>query len=369
MVSASIGSASLWLAGMAARPELEAIWLTWWMGDAVGCITVAPLLLLWAGNPRITWTRAQWAEALLVIAGLALSALVVFGGLAPWPATHYPLEFICTPFIIWAAYRFGHREAATALLVLSAIALVGTLRGYGPFSGLSPNESLLLLQLYMGVTAVVGLILGAVVTERQQVESRLRVASITDSLTGLPNYRHLMSVLDFEITRSRRTARPFAVIFLDVDGLKAINDTHGHIVGSRALCRVGEALRASRRTIDTAARYGGDEFILILPETDREGAAHVAARIRACLADDGQAPAVSVTVGVASYPADGSTADELLHAADQVLYNGKGQRPPAGERVRHRDEPIHSEPAAWADLPMKTPRLPRPGLSGARPTA
>ena len=153
----------------------------------------------------------------------------------------------------------------------------------------------------------------------------MRNLALSDPLTGLANHRQLMHVLDGEIKRSQRTQRPFAVLFLDVDRLKRINDRHGHLVGSRALCRVAEALRASSRMVDTAARFGGDEFALVLPESGAAAARLVAARIAQRLSLDGGSPEVSVSVGLAVYPQDGETIEELLGMADGGLYEAKAR--------------------------------------------
>ena len=162
-------------------------------------------------------------------------------------------------------------------------------------------------------------------TERKQAESQARLLAVSDPLTGLGNYRRILDVLRAEIERSGRTRRPFAVLLLDLDGLKKINDRYGHLVGSRSLCRIGDVLRLFCRAVDTAARYGGDEFAVILPETTASAAAFVAARIGDRIATDTEEPTLSASIGVAVYPQDGETIEDLLQAADHELYKRKSQ--------------------------------------------
>ena len=130
---------------------------------------------------------------------------------------------------------------------------------------------------------------------------QVRQLAVTDPLTGLSNYRTLINVMETEIQRSRRTARPFAVLLFDLDGLKTINDQHGHLVGSRAICRLANVLRIHSRAMDTAARYGGDEFAVVLPEAGEEAAASVSKRICERLAKDGEFPRATVSVGAAVF--------------------------------------------------------------------
>jgi diguanylate cyclase len=129
-----------------------------------------------------------------------------------------------------------------------------------------------------------------------------RAQAASDSLTGLANYRRLVDLLDSEIKQSRRTNREFAMLFFDLDGLKRINDRYGHMIGSQALCRLADALCSYCRDIDTPARFGGDEFAVVLPEIDAEAANMVAWRIRESVANDGRGPKLSVSFGVAVYP-------------------------------------------------------------------
>ena len=161
------------------------------------------------------------------------------------------------------------------------------------------------------------------ITERVRVEEQVRQLAFIDSLTGLANHRRLHEVLDSEIKRYSRTGRPFAILLLDLDHLKQINDTHGHQVGSRALTRVASLLRTQLRDIDTPARYGGDEFVVVVPETGCEGARRVAQRISDELKNDTEQPLLSVSSGTAVFPQNGETFDALFSAADRALYHGK----------------------------------------------
>ena len=182
------------------------------------------------------------------------------------------------------------------------------------------------------------------ITERKIAEEKLEKLAYFDPLTGLANYRHLVETVNSEIKRSERTGREFALLFLDLDGLKRINDSFGHLVGSQALCRLADVLCICSRDIDTSARFGGDEFALVLPETGRSPASLVAGRVRDRLANDGKEPKLSVSIGVSIYPHDGQTIDALLSAADAALYSIKtASRPPAAKKAKqvpqhHTDE-------------------------------
>jgi diguanylate cyclase (GGDEF)-like protein/PAS domain S-box-containing protein len=169
------------------------------------------------------------------------------------------------------------------------------------------------------------------VTRQRELEDHLRRQAASDSLTGLANYRRLVDVLDSEIRRSKRTNREFAMLFFDLDGLKRINDRYGHLIGSQALCRLADALCSCCRDIDTLARFGGDEFAVVLPETDAEAANLVARRIFESIANDGKRPRLSVSFGVAVYPTNGGSLESLLFQADSALYSMKRQRIVAAE--------------------------------------
>ncbi len=161
------------------------------------------------------------------------------------------------------------------------------------------------------------------VTERKRMEDEIRRLASSDSLTGLANARRLREAFATEAKWSERTGRSTALLLMDLDGLKKINDSHGHLVGNRALQRLADALRLDCRAIDTPARHGGDEFAVILPDTEIEGATNLARRVTDRLANDRENPPVAFSFGVAVYPGDGRTLDQLLDAADHPLYEMK----------------------------------------------
>lgn len=336
-VAATTGVTSLSLGGFAPWSEYRDIWLTWWLGDGVGAIIVAPLLILWISNFRIRWRWARFGEMLALTTGLLLVSEIVFCGVLFRTPRNYPLEYLCVPFLIWAALRFGQREASLVIVLLSSVAVWGTLHGSGPFAIGTKNESLLLLQSFMAIVAMMTLALAAQAAERRRADEQILSLAVSDPLTGLANYRRLIDVLDTEIRRFGRTNRTFAVLLFDLDGLKSINDAHGHLAGSRALCRTADILRVHCREIDTAARYGGDEFALVIPEAGPDEARRVAHRIRDRVALDAEEPRISVSVGTAVYPSDGESRDDLLGAADRALYEMKRSSHPHETHSYERD--------------------------------
>jgi diguanylate cyclase (GGDEF)-like protein len=202
--------------------------------------------------------------------------------------------------------------------------------GLNVISHLIASQSAHLLDAAAGVAELVNAIsyivlLGATLLDNARLFRQVRTLAISDSLTGLANYRHLVDVLQTELERSGRTSRPFSLLLMDLDGLKKINDRHGHVIGSRALGRVASILRLNCRSLDTAARYGGDEFALVLPETNAFAAQQVVDRVQNCLEVDQEVPRLSLSIGVATFPQCGVTVQQLLEFADRALYAMKEQ--------------------------------------------
>jgi len=175
-ISATCGVTSLSLGGYADWSNFEKIWLTWWLGDAGGALVVTPLLVLWSKKPQLGWTSKQRYEIGLLIVMLVVVGESVFGGWLPVTILNYPLAFLCIPILVWTAFRFSPRKTATANFLLCGLAIWGTLQGYGPFVREEQNESLLLLQGFMGPMTIMALALAAGVAERQRVAQQLQAA-------------------------------------------------------------------------------------------------------------------------------------------------------------------------------------------------
>ncbi len=166
----------------------------------------------------------------------------------------------------------------------------------------------------------------AIALENARYVQRIHELTITDDCTALYNARHLNFVLDTEIYRSNRYGYEFSVIFIDLDHFKLVNDVHGHLVGSKLLWMIGDIIKAHLRMIDYAFRYGGDEFVVLLPQTSKENALMVVRRIRELLTnrvffkEEKMNIKVTASFGVASFPVDGRTRKELLRKADEAMY-------------------------------------------------
>jgi PAS domain S-box-containing protein len=167
-VAATIGVASLVAGGYAPLADAAAIWVTWALGDISGAVIVTPLLILWTADRRSLRLRTHPVEALALLVTLVGIALAVFGGLSPAAYHHYPLAFLSIPPLLWAAGRFGRREAAVAVLVVMAIAVRGATEGFGPFAGLPPTHSLLVLQSFMAIMALMTLVVATLVRSRER---------------------------------------------------------------------------------------------------------------------------------------------------------------------------------------------------------
>lgn len=166
----------------------------------------------------------------------------------------------------------------------------------------------------------------AIAIDNARAVERIQELTITDDCTGLYNARHLYKTLEAEVYRSARFGYEFSVLFLDLDHFKRVNDTHGHLIGSKLLAEIGYSIKSHLRLIDYAFRYGGDEFVVLLPQTGKESALVVARRIRDVFRnslfcrEESLNLNVRASMGVATYPEDAKSAHEIIRQADEMMY-------------------------------------------------
>ncbi|MDQ6751442.1 MAG: EAL domain-containing protein [Actinomycetota bacterium] len=451
MVSATVGVTSLHLGGAAAADGLLSTWWTWWAGDLGGALLVAPFLMVLANGLPRGRSRGRVLEGAAFLLALTLVSCWVFSDTAD-------RTFLIFPLLAWAALRFRQRGVTAGSLIVAAVAAGFTAHGMGPFVQATEDQGLLLSQTFVGVTALVSLVLAAITAERARAEAELRGAAearfrgvfegapsgmavlglegrfeevngalceitghgreelesaglelithandmvemrrqmdlllageissyqteqrclhasgdtvwmtlqatllrtsdgapvhfltqmldITDRrrneeklrymvdhepLTGLLNRRSFEHELKAHLARARRYGLEGAVVMVDLDDFKQVNDSLGHQAGDELILGVAEALRSRLRTTDVLARLGGDEFVILLPKVGRAQAREVACDLLTAIrnthsrARAGAGGSISASIGVAMVQDEvGRTSDDLMVSADLAMYDAK----------------------------------------------
>ncbi|HLZ90758.1 MAG TPA: GGDEF domain-containing protein [Candidatus Acidoferrum sp.] len=308
--------------------------VSWWVSRIVLALLFVVALLVEHFLPQSRHPRREIAGALLTV--MASTYLITAalrrlptevsphpGAVVPSPQQLLPAGIFLVA-VIWYRRRLQLEDSAFDRTIYAAAWM-----NLGAQLAASQSQRLLdspfVLAQALTVTSY-AIALGGALLDNARLFEQVRHLAVSDPLTGLANYRRLLDVLEAETERTNRSGRPFAVLLLDLDGLKKINDTHGHLVGSHALNRLAHILRIHCRAIDTAARYGGDEFALVLPETLQEEAERVANRIRVVMASDSELPQLSASIGIAIYNGHGERIEKLLSDADAQLYFEKARR-------------------------------------------
>ena len=219
-VSPTFGVGSLAVGSFAQSSNYWPIWLTWWLGDASGDLVIAPLLLLWSVQAtQRNWNRKQALEVSVLLLLLVVLAETVFGGWFPISAHNYPISFICGPIVIWTAFRFTPRETATGIFVLSAIAIWGTLHGFGPFILQSENQSLLMLQAWTAALTITAMAIAAAIAERNRAQASIEQQK--DAVEAANRTKdNFLAMLSHEL-RTPLTPVMAALDVLEVDGARS----------------------------------------------------------------------------------------------------------------------------------------------------
>ena len=308
--------------------------IAWWLGRMVLALLLVVALLVERFLPRSRHPRREIGGALLTAITLTYVLAAALRGLPPNVSPH-PGAFFPNPeqllpgsiflmSLIWYRRRLSVEDSSFDRTIYAATWLNVAAQLSAAQSARMLDAPFVFAQALMVLGYTVAL--GGALLENARLFEQVRHLAVSDPLTGLANYRRFLDVLENETERTDRTGRPFSVLLLDLDGLKAINDSYGHLVGSRSICRLADVLRIHCRAIDTAARYGGDEFALVLPESQEDEARRVANRIREVLANDDEPPRLSASIGISIYRGDGERIEKLLSEADKDLYTEKAKR-------------------------------------------
>src|SRR5713101_7093363 len=211
VIGPAVGVTSLALGGFADWANFGAIWVTWWLGDTTGDLLIAPLIILWSIASKRRWNRREAVEAGILLLLLFVLSEAVFGGWLTISAGNYPIAFISGPIVIWTAFRFTQRETATGIFIVSAVAIWGTMHGFGPFVRETENQSLLALQSWTAVLSITAMALSAGMAERGRAEKALRESEARINLAA--NAAHLglwhWNIQDNELWVTKKWRRLF----------------------------------------------------------------------------------------------------------------------------------------------------------------
>ena len=322
MVGALLGTAAgALLAGDPWLPRLP----RWYVGDAVGVLVVAPALLALRPAPY----RLPSAHTAAWFAALMVTSLVALG---PWTfADDIGLPFLVIPVLIGLTLQVGPHGTAAGVLVLAILVETVTASGRGPFAEQGAFDGLIVAQMFVAMSAVtaytVAVLTGEAIT-REQLEGTLRAQALRDSLTGLANRRLLFDRLEHASRRLARQPGLLALLFIDLDRFKAVNDAHGHAGGDAVLVEAADRLRAIVRDHDSVARLGGDEFLILAEDlTDFDDAPALAARVVEAFDEpfrlSGGLVRVDASVGIAATSKPINDLEAFLSRADSAMYEAK----------------------------------------------
>ena len=336
-VASTWGVVTLAIAGIS-NGGLAESWRTWWLGDFIGILVVTPAMMTWRQLLPIDSRPWYVTETIGTMVLLTAVTAFVFYYQAPPGVVAYPITFLPLPFLVWIACRTNPGGVAFAACLVSAIAVVATSGNAGPFARSTTNESLFFLQSFMGMTTLMGLTLAAAVCGHKNATADLRrltlelqQLALTDELTALRNRRGFLLLADHAWRLARRARVRCLLMFIDVDGLKMVNDTHGHRMGDELLVDAAGVLTRCFRETDVIGRVGGDEFAIVelvdgVEPTDA-GARRLQGQIDDFNRASGKPYRLSMSYGLEELPASSETSlEELLSRADSAMYERKRER-------------------------------------------
>ena len=325
LCSALFGVTGLALTGFLAWPEYGTALLTWTTGDAVGVLLIAPLLLSFRFDCDPPYWRFRRIEMTVFAVTLFLLYIAAIFH-QHWPQMLPSPVFIMMPLLLWAVLRLGFRTTFLAVAGLAAAAVYITSNNLGPFVEPLQLFALIQLQLFLMLLVTSVTIVGIVSAQRDQLIDELKDLCEHDPLTGTCSRRYGMQLIVAEQERNARYGTPYSLIMFDIDHFKRINDSYGHATGDRVIQQITRIIDSALRDVDHLVRWGGEEFMVLLPNTTQQGALQFAERCRELVAANTfeHQERLSISLGVIDSSA-ATTVQDLLARVDQAMYHSKNQ--------------------------------------------
>lgn len=329
LLSAIFGVGGLSLFGIIDNEHFVSTLSVWFFGDATGVLIFAPMVYLWLSEKApINANELRWPIALAVM--LAILCAAIFE-ILPFPDYLYPLLFLFIPFALYGFLYFGPRVAFSLLLVIGSVAVFATSQQIGIFAGDDVNRAIIKLQFFLAVLSLNIYVIAIFLSKKEQVmadlahkKSKLEKLYRQDQLTKVWNRYRIKEFLDVELSRFERYETIFSILMIDIDDFKKVNDTLGHLEGDKVLIELCNLVEEHTRQIDLFGRWGGEEFILILSDTQANELTTTAEKIRNLVAQHHFEIGRQITVSIgATVVQKGDSTFSLLDRVDEALYQSK----------------------------------------------
>ncbi|MEE4243772.1 MAG: diguanylate cyclase [Kangiellaceae bacterium] len=329
LISAVFGTVGLTYFGIVPAEKFSTIFSTWAIGDATGALIFGPLVIAWLNKEKFKQQYYNTVFIALVIV-TSLITLFIFEILVPvyWITL---LSLVLIPAILFTTIYYGQRIVFTLLTTISSIAVYSTSIGKGPFVAYNQELSLLLLQIFIGIFSLVLYVI-ALITYKQSSDTAvlklqknlLEKLYRQDALTGLWNRYRISEQINHELSLFERSGKPFGLILLDIDDFKKINDQYGHLTGDKILKGISSAIHLNIRSSDLLGRWGGEEFLIIIPDTSDENILVLMEKVRESIAATVFDENIRLTVSLgATVSKLNDTETSMTQRADRALYYAK----------------------------------------------
>lgn len=324
VITSGLGIYALHLNGLLSSEHQILGWMTWLFGDLIGFLLITSLYISFSIDRKYNKSlEHSFIEVIIMVVLLIFISMVVFGS-GLFFAYKYPIEYLILFPLLWASIRFKPGINLIFLFLITTLAIIGTASGHSHFSMENKKESLILLQFFIFTITFAVLLMTAQRHQMLRVLYEKEQLSLIDPLTDIGNRRYFLDMLNREYSINARYKRPLSIIMFDIDHFKNINDTYGHDKGDAVLKDISQEIKSKLRASDNFARWGGEEFMILLPETNLDDACNVAEKLRIDIQKyDFKFPQnVTCSFGVTEFKKDESHED-IIKRVDTLLYNAK----------------------------------------------